>query len=222
VSQPKNLPMYYLNTFRPICWSKQGRIAIKDYQLSPFIDASCRREPDFELSLPSISALCRTTMFAPRLNVGDSVAYMTVKGVYEPIQDPHWRLVAILRVIRRFENHSEAAAWYVEQGLKIPSNCMVEDNEHVPYEMTGGISPKKFGGEVNPDKLVRKWDLSYRQRLRKCGVFLACEADFMNLTKPPVLTPETLKGIFGRIPPTLTPPAIKEHEFMALKELTRS
>jgi hypothetical protein len=43
----------------------------------PFIDASCRREPDLESRYPSITALCREGHFAPHLHEGDVVAYMT-------------------------------------------------------------------------------------------------------------------------------------------------
>ncbi len=212
--------MYYLNSFKPICHFKQGRAAVRQFNLPPCIDASCRREPDFQSRMPSISALCRGKMFAPRLQEGDRVIYMTVKGSYESEASRHWRLVAILQVIHRFESHKEAAAWYVDSGLPLPSNCMVDENLHLPYEMTGGTSPKRFGNVTNLDGLVRKWDLLYRVRARKCGVFLACRADFLELERPPMLTDEVMLNIFGRIPPTLTPPPITRQQHEALSKLT--
>lgn len=209
--------MRYLNSFRPLCFNKLGLLAIRKYGLPPFIDASCRREPDFQSPYLSISALCRGVMFAPRLQVGDSVVYMTVKGRYEPEPFSHWRLVAILRVIQRFESHKQAAAWYLDKGLPIPSNCMVEGNAPLPYDMTiGAIPPNKFGVGLSTDEVLRKWDLGYRLRARKNGVFLACEAGFLELNQPPIITEAAMLQIFGRTPPTLTPPSINESEYAAL------
>jgi hypothetical protein len=215
--------MRYLNSFRPLCYNKLGQLAIKRYGLPPFIDASIRREPDFQSPYPSITALCRGAMFAPRLWTGDTVAYMTVKGRYEPEQFSHWRLVAILRVIERFESHKQAAAWYLDKGLPLPSSCMVEGNEPLPYDMTiGVIPPNRFGSTSNTDALLRLWDRGYKERASKSGVFLACAADFLELNEPPILTDEAMLKIFGRVPPTLTPPSISESEYAALGVLASS
>ena len=70
----------FLATFRPLIHSPGGRDAARRYGLPPFIDGSCRREPDLESPFPSITATCRAGKFAPRLVVGDRVAYLTVKG----------------------------------------------------------------------------------------------------------------------------------------------
>jgi hypothetical protein len=148
---------------------------------------------------------------------------MTVKGAYEPERIRHWRLIAILRVVQRFESHKQAATWYQEEGLPLPSNCMVEANEPLPYGMTIGlIPPNMFGDGLSTDELLRKWDSIYKLRARKRGVFLACEADFLELNQPPILTDETMLEIFGRIPPTLTPPPISESEYAALSTLAFS
>jgi hypothetical protein len=159
-------------------------------------------------------------MFAPRLQTGDTVAYMTVKGRYEPEQFSHWRLVAILRVIRRFESHKQAAAWYQDSNLPLPSNCVVEANDPLPYDLTIGLlPPNKFGEGLSTEEKLRKWDLGYKVRARKHGVFLACAADFLELNVPPILTGEAMLKIFGRVPPTLTPPSISENEYAALAEI---
>ncbi len=220
--QSKINEMHYLNSFKPLCQTKQGRVAIEKFGFPPFIDTSCRREPDFQADIPSISALCRGKMFAPRLREGDSVIYMTVKGQYAPVQFRHWRLVAILRVIKRFESHKDAALWYREKGLSVPSNCMVDGNACLSYEMTAGTQTSRFGDVANTDELLKRWDLSYRLRAKRCGVFLACEAEFLSLYEPPILTDEDLLQIFGRIPPTLTPPAISESEYQAMREIALS
>jgi hypothetical protein len=215
--------MRFLNSFRPLCFNKLGRTAIDRYGLPPFIDASCRREPDFQSPFPSISALCRGAMFAPRLRVGDTIVYMTVKGRYEPERFSHWRLVAMLRVVRRFESHEDAAAWYLNNGVAVPSNCLVEGNNPLPYDMTiGVIPPNRFGSTSNTDALLRLWDRGYKERAAKWGVFLACEADYLELYQPPILTDETMLQIFGRIPPTLTPPPISESEYATLHTIAFS
>ena len=77
------IPVYRtikLNSFRPLCGTILGVEAISKYKFPPFIDASCRREPDFQNPFPSISALCRQGQFAPHLRKDDIVVYMTVGG----------------------------------------------------------------------------------------------------------------------------------------------
>jgi hypothetical protein len=78
-----NRVKHYLNTYAPLVHNRFGREACRVYGHPRFVDASCRREPDLESSFPSISALCRAQMFAPRLHVGDRVIYMTKKGSAE-------------------------------------------------------------------------------------------------------------------------------------------
>src|ERR1041384_8461908 len=95
---------FFLNSYKPLCYFKQGREAIKTFGLPPFIDASCRREPDLQSQFPSISALCRIEKFVPYRRVGDSIIYMTVRDTYKPERTPHWRLTAILKV--RSEEHT--------------------------------------------------------------------------------------------------------------------
>src|SRR5260370_35243780 len=85
---------------------------------------------------PSISALCRVKKFAPRLHEGDLAVYITCKGSYQDIKPSHWRLVAILEVLKRFESHADAADWYSSQGIALPRNCMVEGNPPLAIEMT--------------------------------------------------------------------------------------
>ncbi len=161
-------------------------------------------------------------MFAPRLKIGDKVIYITVKGRYQVELPPHWRLVAILEVVHRFETHLDAAAWYNSSNLPLPNNCLVKGNPYMPYEMTGGASPEKFGNAATTDELIRRWDLSYQLRARKHGVFLACRAEYLELKDPPIITAEVLTDIFGRIPPTLTPPPITDHEYQSMRSLVIS
>lgn len=207
--------MYFLNSYKPLCYSKEGRIAIQKYNFPPFIDASCRREPDFQSKYPSISALCRIEKFVPRLKVGDSVVYMTVKGNYKPATFSHWRLTAILKVIHRFESHKEAADWYQKNSISLPSNCIIPENLCLSYEMTGGASKDLMVIE-NVDARLKKWDTEYKRRMRICGIFIVSEAKFLELENPPILTSERLTQVFDKIPGTQNPKQITEEEFTAL------
>src|SRR6266446_771339 len=113
----------FLATYRPLVKSLAGREAIRRHALSPFIDGSCRREPDFESRFPSITAACRGRNFAPRLQIGDRIAYLTVRGKYLSDHESGWRLVAVLKVIQRFPSHVTAASWYAGNKQALPSNC---------------------------------------------------------------------------------------------------
>ena len=206
--------MYFLNSYKPLCYFKEGRTAIKEFGFPPFIDASCRREPDFQSKFPSISALCRIEKFVPRLDVGNSIVYMTTQGKYKPENFLHWRLTAILKVLHRFESHREAADWYQENSLPLPSNCIVPQNPCLPYQKTGGAKDLRYVFPI--EKRLKKWDGEYKRRMRICGIFIVCQAEFLELYNPPILTREKLRQIFDGIPGTQNPPQISEKEFIAL------
>jgi hypothetical protein len=180
--------------------------------LPPFIDGSCRREPDFESAFPSITATCRGGHFAPRLSVGDRIAYLTVKGRYFGATAPSWRLVAVLRAIERFESHETAAAWYTGRGLPLPSNCLVEGNPPKPFDATNGNPPAdvkaRILGEADHQRAVRLWDAGYRQRVARWPVLIVTEAEFLELRNPPDVTSGDLCAVFGNVPGTLNPPAV--------------
>lgn len=65
---------------------------------------------------------CRGGNFAPRLQVADRIAYLTVKGQYPGDPEGGWRLVAVLRISQLFASHDEAATWYKRQNQPLPSN----------------------------------------------------------------------------------------------------
>lgn len=44
---------FRLNSYTPLCFNKMGRIAIQKYAFPPYVDSSCRREPDFQNEYPS-------------------------------------------------------------------------------------------------------------------------------------------------------------------------
>lgn len=213
----------FLSAFRPLVGSASGRQALERHGLPPFIDSSCRREPDLESRFPSITAMCRAGHFAPRLEVGDHVAYLTVKGRYFDLIEPHWRLVAVLRVIRRFGSHSEAAAWYADQGSPLPSNCFVEGNSAQAFDRTNGHPPAevkaRLGVNDGPDRVVRLWDAGYRGRVTQWPVFIATEPEFLELHRPPAVQVHDLVATLGKVPGLQNPPAISCDRLAALIQL---
>ena len=181
-----------------------GRDAVQRHGLPPFIDGSCRREPDLELSHPSISALCRNRRFAPRLQVGDSVAYVTIKNRYDG-PEQHWRLVAILEVLRRFETHEAAAMWYRDREPRLPGNCMVPENPPLPLTRTGGPGDadlRKAMSHLPDAHVVAEWDRRYAERMKSTPVFLACLPIAVNLHDPPLISTSDWIAWHGRVPGT--------------------
>jgi len=198
--------MIFLNSYTPLIWTRAGRNAVERHDLPRFVDGSCRREPDFESPFPSISALCRFRKFAPRLHMGDSVVYLTKRRRYPDHPESHWRFVAILNVVHRFESHQEAGEWYVANRHSLPRNCMVEGNPPLPLDYT-------IGDHDN----LEEWDRGYRVRARKCGVFLVCIAEHLDLFDPPIVTENILVDIFGGIPGTRNPGSIEIDELHELR-----
>lgn len=213
---------HFLCSFRPLCGNAAGRAAIVRGNLPPFIDGSCRREPDFQSNAPSISALCRSTKFAPRLWPSDRVAYITNQSIYGG--EAGWALVALLSIVKRFESHDAAAEWYRANGFTVPSNCIVPGNAPQPYHLTNQMPPAavaaRVSSEADHERAVRLWDRTYAGRATECGVFLACKADFLELWNPPVLRRSDLLEIFGRVPGTQNPPEITSDHFRALAKRT--
>ncbi len=202
----------FLATYRPLVNTKAGREAIKQYGLPPFIDGSCRREPDFQSRFPSITATCRAGNFAPRLRVGDHVAYLTVKRRYLGSSQAGWCLVAVLRVIQRFPSHEQAARWYAQQNEPLPSNCLVDRNPPRPFEMTNGDPPprikKRLAEHHDVGRALKLWDASYQLRIKAWPVFLATQVEYMELDRPGRISVPDMLQIFGRVPSTLNPPEI--------------
>jgi hypothetical protein len=212
-----------LNSFHPLCETKIGQNAIKEFNFPPFIDASCRREPDFQNANPSITALCRQDLFAPNLYPNDIVVYITVKGKwFQPFD--HYRLISILEVIDRKETHNQAKSWYTSKGLTIPSNCMVDDNPPHPFNETASNYEKQKDikrflsyslekQKLIGDKKVEKWNEEYFAKSKKWGCFIITKPVYINLTDPPILTDEAIFQIFKKKVNTRNPNIINPTEF---------
>src|SRR5579864_7714454 len=97
--------MIYLFSYCPLANSKYGREVATRNGIPPYVDASCRREPDFELASPFVSGLCRPNFIAT-LNVGDLLVYVPKMSARH--RDGR-RLVAVLELVRAFGSHPDAA-----------------------------------------------------------------------------------------------------------------
>jgi hypothetical protein len=214
---------YFLASFHPLIRTSAGRRAAERHGIPPFVDGSCRREPDFESAAPAITAICRGRNFAPRLKAGDRIAYITVKGRYLEDVTRGWRLVALLKVVERFESHEEAASWYTAHGLALPNNCLVPGNNPLPFASTHQ-QPRpqiRARAEGDPERIIRLWDAGYKQRVAAWPVLFACKAKFLDLKLPPQLQERDMLRIFGREPPTRTPPTITARQFRKLLSVAR-
>jgi hypothetical protein len=196
-----------LNCYTPLCLSKRGRVVAETKGIPPFVDASCRREPDLEHKYPSITSLCRPGKLIPRLKKGDKVVYVTKKSTYGA--DVHgWRLTAILEVIDVLKNHEQAQEWYKKKILPLPSNCMVKGNKPIPQEKSGlcGCSSGNY----------EEAELEYQRRAEKHPEFAVTKKIKTELKNPYTITDSVMKKILKRIPLLRTPPKIKEEEFNKL------
>lgn len=193
-------PRFYLNTYRPLIATRHGREASREHSILPFVDGSIRREPDLEQPFPTISCLCRAGLFAPRLRIGDVVAYVTVKNA----ERGQRRLPALLKVVRLFDTHVDAAAWFHDQGLPLPSNCLVPGNRplHMSMSLHAAFGPHRECGKAG----CNAWDTGYQMRARQHGRFVVCEALHRDLDwSAPIVHEHHLTEAFGRIPPTRNP-----------------
>lgn len=203
---------FFLNSYQPICgYAFWKTLRENDKTIPPFVDGSCRREPDLEHVFPAVSALCRAGLFAPKLRPGDIIAYITKQGSYGDVRQNHYRLVSVLLVRERFDTHEDAKQWYRSQGLALPKNCIVDGNDPLPWDQTHQ-SPTQTQGKPIIDS-VEKWDAEYEKRKSKHEDFLACEALYSELWEPKVIWPDDLRCVFdGAIPGTQNPSKLRTIE----------
>ena len=149
---------------------------------------------------------------------------MTVKGKYLGDTEYGWRLVAVLRVIKQFSSHDEAASWYRQQRQALPANCLVDGNPPKRLALTHRNPPKEIKEIAKGDAvlMVQEWDEEYHKRIAKWPDFRATEAEFMDLRNPPQVSRAHMIEIFDRIPGTQNPPIIKPDEMEQLRLLAKT
>ena len=204
----------FLNSFEPLVKFRECREAIKEYKIPPFVDRSCRREPDFESQYPLITGLCRGDKFTKRLHCGDIAIYRTKKGEYDaPFR--HWRIVAMLKVLQVLPNHETAAAWYQNRNLQLPNNCMVAETAPFPKTHTMPLSKTK-----NRFTSIYAWNAHYKRRSIDHPCVAVCAPLYVELFRPPIWTDEMELETFGRKVGTRNPPQIKLSEYRRILQLT--
>lgn len=197
----------YLNSFYPLYCNSKGIEAIKMFSLPKYIDGSCRREPDFENEFPCITGLCRPG-FAEKLNIEDVIIYVTnKKGIGSR------KVVAILEVIRTFENHRQAADWYINENKKIPNNLMVK--ETTPFDLNKTHQIHGINKIFNDTNLLKKWNLLYKSRSRKKEKVVQCEILYEELNTPISLD----ESKFKRKLTAQNPPIIDDEDWDTIKKL---
>jgi hypothetical protein len=209
------MPNFYINSYAPLAITRAGRYASEAYGIPPFVDGSIRREPDFEHPFPAITCLCRGKNFAPRLCVGDIVAYVTKTGEFrEPFR--HQRLAAILRVIKVLDSHASAATWYRQELLSLPNNLMIVGNSAFPLSQSHRICGTCGGRK----RTHAEWDAEYRRRAREFGTVVVCEPLYCDLSwNARVIEGEQFKMALGEVPATRNPGARTLNEFRRLVKM---
>jgi hypothetical protein len=206
----------YLVSYRPLAITARGRKAAIRDGLPPFVDGSCRREPDFEVEMPAVTSLCRGKFFVPRLVVDDLLVYLTVKSSFGNLNTlPHYRLVSCLRVVDISSSHEKAALWYRNKGLLVPNNCMFHESLPTPYSQTNGRNDGWLKGQPEHLKL-RRWDGEYKGRATAVPVVAHCSTLFLDLENPPKVYTSDLVQVFKRVPGTQTPAALACEDVFSL------
>ncbi len=188
----------FIVSYHPLCKTPLGQAAIEQYGFAPYLDGSCRREPDFSSTHPPITSLCRGRQFVPQLSVGDQVLYITVKGRWNEVPEDHWRLVALLRVIEILPSHQAGAQWYIDRGLPIPTNCLVPGNEPLPMGMNAGLPPHAAN--------LEDWNNQYLERVQVPPRFVVTEpVEPPFVVDPSPIWHQTWDQVFGGVVNTQAP-----------------
>lgn len=194
---------YWINTYHPLAASPSGPWTTCQPPLPPYVDASCRREPDLEAQRPAITGLCRTAA-VKRLRCDDVVAYFTVKRIYEAGAVPHRRLTAVLRVVAEERSHASAARWYEQHGFPLPRNVMVPGNGPLPLAQTEGGYRDKDGAIVLPKssqdeaRVLQHWEKLYQKRRYDVGAVRICEPIYVNVCEGYAFRDHVVDEVFGK------------------------
>lgn len=196
----------FINSYLPIQHTKFGRQALNKYKgLHPLEDGSIRREPDFKNERPGISGLCRPgAMKSINLSPGDIIVYKTTRSHL---------LAAILEISVELSSHNEAQAWYKQNKLPVPSNCILAKNIGVEQSHANGFLNYIKNYPNNIKSIENMWDLSYQKRAKSFPYFFITkpiynavlnniiEANYINIE-------DILRTYFnGSLPPTQKIPA---------------
>lgn len=204
----------FLNSYYPLCTTKKGRDSAIKYKIAPFLDGSCRREPDFIKDKPAITGLCRTNKLLPRLSKGDLVIYLTNKRKYYN-SEPKRFYVGILQVENILSSHKDAMAWYNKNSFHISQNIICENTKPLRSEYTHRFIDKSFK-ENNGEANIRRWNGFYKGRSIKFPLVAQCKIwkKQMELVNPKHISDEEMYKVFKRERVgTQNPPKLKKEEW---------
>lgn len=192
----------YLNSFKPLCATKQGRLAVQQFSYPPFIDGSCRREPDFQHPFPAITQLCRPGKLLPRLNIGDLVMYITKQGKYN-LNYPNWKVIGILEVIDLIDSHTAAESYYKNNHGLVSQNVMCKSTNPKQFAHTHGDSGFN-NNNMPPARTISIWDNFYQSRANNYPRLAITQVydNNLNLYNPKTIDCSILRNIFRKIPGT--------------------
>lgn len=207
----------YLNSFTPLCTTKKGRESSTLYKLPPFVDGSCRREPDFEKEKPPITGLCRPGKLIPRLKPKDLIIYITNKRRY--YNNYGERLfVGILEVEKILPSHEAAMEWYYKNGFELSQNIMCRDTLPLNLNYTHTDTNGKIGDKK---EFIANWDAQYKYRSLNYPEVVQNKVwnNHMHLSNPRKLKDDEMIAIFNRIPGTQNPPKLRDGEWNRFQEI---
>lgn len=197
-------------SYYPLICTKQGKAAVDKYNLKPYIDGSCRREPDFENPYPAITGLCRPG-FVERLFEGDLVIYTTnLQGIGVK------KFISIFEVIATYDSHELAKEWYIKNNISIPNNLIVNETRPFPLEYTHRRTSCSDCGH----DIVEEWDKGYLERSILFPKVAICKTwkNPIDLDNPSDISIEDLLFIFNRIPGTRNPPYLSNDEWKKFQQ----
>ncbi len=209
----------FLNSFTPLSVNKFGRKSSATYNIPPYIDGSCRREPDFENPKPAITQLCRPKKLVPRLSKGDLVIYITKSGRYGTNQ-AHWKFVGILEVIDIVPDHNTAFAFYTQNNIAVSQNIICNSTSAFPLDFTHGINENnKDNADAND--VIKRWNAGYMYRAKQYPEVAITQVwnDILYLDNPPIINHDMMNFIFGKIPGTQNPRELKDLEWQNFKNI---
>jgi hypothetical protein len=209
----------FLNSFTPLAVNKFGRAAAALYNIPPYIDGSCRREPDFENLKPAITQLCRPNKLVTRLSNSDLIIYITKLGRYGSNQ-AHWKFVGILEVIDIVPDHNSALTYYLNNKITVSQNIMCSNTSPFQLDMTHRICGFNYIG-LSSSNIISKWNAGYNYRANKYRTVAITEVwnNKLFLNSPPLINHQMMKSIFGRIPGTQNPPKLSDFEWQNFKNI---
>jgi len=196
----------WINKYRPLAASRGGVQAAASAGDALFVDGSHRREPYLSRDLATISSICRGRNFAPRLEIGDVVVYLTTKAHHADDTEKSIRLPAVLEVVQMHPSHEAAAKWLIGRELPLPPNCVVSGNDG-----------------LDADACIPCWPATrataeerYRTRATQYPMYFICRPLWLNLESPPIVTDSMLMSALGRVPVVRTPTTWERRKVRAL------